>query len=100
MPLEYGSGMFSARAWVNQNASPRKYFGDIQDGIIPISDPDNAAIELCGVIDSANPNEVDSNLSGYFDVLNFFLWFQGSQNLWASPTSKVPFAECDSYLSL
>ena len=85
--------------WVNQYASPRLHFGDIQTGNIPISNSDNAAIELCGVVDSANPNEVDSNLSGYFDVLNF-LWFQGSQNLWVSPTSKVPFTECDSYLSL
>ena len=79
-PQALGVGFSSVRVWVNGTATPRVFFGDFATGDNTIADGNNAALEICGVFDSAGPNSVSSSLTGYFDILNF-VWFQGAQVL-------------------
>ena len=82
-PQEFGLGFAYARVWVNQTSTPKVFFGDFAAGDTTIADGNNAALEICGVFDSAS-----SSLTGYFDVLNF-IWFQGSQGLFISTTGNI-----------
>ena len=75
------------RVWVNDNVTPRVYFGDFYAGKYTITDGDSAVIDICGGFDSTSPNKVDSALQGYYDMLNF-VWYQGAQNLFQGPPSN------------
>ena len=75
------------RVWVNENVTPRVYFGDFYAGKYTITDGDSAALDICGAFDSASPNNVSQVLKGYYDVLNF-VWYQGAQNLFQGSSSS------------
>ena len=86
-PHELGIGFSSIRVWVNENVSPRKYFGDFSARKYTITDGDNAALDICGPFDPSSPSSVSQTTQGYFDVLNF-VWYQGAQNLFQGPPSN------------
>ena len=75
------------RVWVNDNVTPRVYFGDFSAGKYTITDGGSAALEICGVYHPTESNRVDPTLQGYYDLLNF-VWYQGAQNLFQGPPSN------------
>ena len=85
-PQDFQVGFSVVKVWVNENMTPRKYFGNFAVGKT-IYDGNNAAIDICGGFNSASPNEVDSALQGYYELLNF-VWFEGAQNLFEGPPSN------------
>ena len=79
-PQELGVGFSTARAWVNSIETLKVYFGDFSHEEFTIRNGKNAALDICGVFDSASPNKVSQSWLGYYDILNF-VWFQGAQYL-------------------
>lgn len=79
-PYQLGVGLSFARVWVNQNVSPKIYFGNFATGNPPILNGNNVTLDLCGMFDSASSDNVNPAFKGYFDLLNF-IWIQGAQNL-------------------
>ena len=86
-PFELGDGFAAARVWVNENVTPRVGFGDFAAGKYPVTDGNNAALDICGPFDPTTPNKVSQTWLGYYDVLNF-VWIEGAQNLFQDTSSK------------
>ncbi len=83
-----GTGFLSssARFWVNKVASSIVFFG--ANGDPTISTGQNATLEICGLFDSTNTNQLDPNLQGYYDLLNF-VWFQGALGLYPNTGNSI-----------
>ena len=62
-PFEFGVGYSAVRVWVNENGTPRVYFGKISNGAFPIGDSNPVIFDLCGVVDPAT-QEFSPILSG------------------------------------
>ena len=86
-PFELEVGFSAVRVWVNENESPKVYFGDFDAGKYPITDANNAVLDICGPFDSTTPSKVSQTWLGYYDVLNF-VWIQGAQYLIQNTSSK------------
>ena len=86
-PQEFQIGFSVVRIWVNENVAPRVYFGNFSLGKYTIYDWNSDVLDLCGVYDSIGPNNVNSDIQGYYDVLNF-VWYQGVQNLFQGQTGN------------
>ena len=76
---------------MNDEVTPRTYFGDFAIGDTPIIDGDNAALDLCGNYDGTTPQS-----TGTFDVLNF-VWMQGAQGVFQDSSGN---SSCDLILSV
>ena len=75
------------RVWVNGNVTPKVYFGDFAAGKYPITNGNNAVLDICGPFDSTASDKVSQAMLGYYDVLNF-VWIQGSRNLFPDSSGK------------
>ena len=79
-------GGYSGRVWVNGAGMVRDYFGYFNDHLYHLfSDWNTDQITLCSTTDPGTDN-MEATGSNY-DMMNF-VWFKGSENLFAPTDGK------------
>ena len=80
-PVEFGTGYFAGRLWINGAGQSRTYFGGVSN--LLFHELTNIEISICA---RWTDNQSALTLFGNYDAMNL-IWFKGAEGLYVPPES-------------
>lgn len=87
-PVEFLTGYFSGRLWINAAEQPRTYFGDASKPLF--QNLNSVELNFCA---RWNTEQTGIAVFGNYDVMNL-IWFRGAEGLYIPPESNSRLIIC------